>query len=568
MKFRNFIIKCFIVFLFSIFLYSCDSFNLFKVLGLSTTNYSIEIAISPLNSGIVHKNTSLNQVPSGTEISLFPIPSTGWKFSHWSGDETGSDNPLTLLITENKSVTANFIREYNLYITYEGNGHVTEEIVSDARNAYSENTRVRLTALPDEGWRFDHWTGDLSGTENPKELEIQDNSHVVAVFVEELRSEWNILVYLDGDNNLESYAIKDFNELEYVNLPSNINVYVLFDRIAGYDSTNGDWTGTRLYKVRHDTNRTAINSELIEDYGELDMSSSQTLENFLTFCQDRDPAQKTMLVLWNHGGGVFPRNMTSNSRGICWDDTTGHSAWDCLTLDEVRIALNNSFLSTNRKVNILNMDACLTQMAEMIFEWRGKIDYLIGSQEVVPGDGFDYESILNFLSNNPTANAEQFSNTIVQTYYNFYQNQSTTCSALDLSSAVTDTFINAFDEFADAMYASTDTAVIALAKHYSQNFDYTENTDLKDIADYISINSTDTSLKNAAINLSIAIVDVVLVSMNSGIYNTNAHGISILYPNALEWQNYSGANQYRNLLISQSTRWDEFISEKLINILN
>ncbi|MFG6686059.1 T9SS type A sorting domain-containing protein [Mariniflexile sp. HNIBRBA6329] len=44
----------------------------------------------------------------GSNISLHATPNAGYEFSHWSGDATGSDNPLSLLMNGNKVVTANF----------------------------------------------------------------------------------------------------------------------------------------------------------------------------------------------------------------------------------------------------------------------------------------------------------------------------------------------------------------------------------------------------------------------------------------------------------------------------
>ena len=68
---------------------------------------------------------------------------------------------------------------------------------------------------------------------------------------------WAILVYIDGDSgntnsSLESAGIDDINEMEQVNLPSDVNVLVQFDRIEGHDSSNGDWTTTRRYRIIHD----------------------------------------------------------------------------------------------------------------------------------------------------------------------------------------------------------------------------------------------------------------------------------------------------------------------------
>jgi hypothetical protein len=45
----------------------------------------------------------------GTVVTLIAFANSGWSFSGWSGDAFGTDNPTSLTMTDNKSVTAMFI---------------------------------------------------------------------------------------------------------------------------------------------------------------------------------------------------------------------------------------------------------------------------------------------------------------------------------------------------------------------------------------------------------------------------------------------------------------------------
>ena len=65
---------------------------------------------------------------------------------------------------------------------------------------------------------------------------------------------WTVMVYLDGDNNLEPAAIDDLNEMEAVGSTNKVNVVVQFDRHAAYDNTNGNWTTCKRYYVTKDAN--------------------------------------------------------------------------------------------------------------------------------------------------------------------------------------------------------------------------------------------------------------------------------------------------------------------------
>lgn len=47
---------------------------------------------------------------------------------------------------------------------------------------YTVGTKIQLQAQPDIGYKFAHWSGDVSGSDNPKMLTIQNNVQVSAVF--------------------------------------------------------------------------------------------------------------------------------------------------------------------------------------------------------------------------------------------------------------------------------------------------------------------------------------------------------------------------------------------------
>jgi hypothetical protein len=69
---------------------------------------------------------------------------------------------------------------YSLQTTVNGNGTIT---VSPPSSPYPSNTVVTLTATAATNWAFDHWTGDLSGTNNPTTLVMNGPRSVGAVFV-------------------------------------------------------------------------------------------------------------------------------------------------------------------------------------------------------------------------------------------------------------------------------------------------------------------------------------------------------------------------------------------------
>lgn len=398
------------------------------------------------------------------------------------------------------------------------------------------------------------------------------------------RKAWNFLVYLDGDNNLEEYAIADLNEMERVGSTDQVNVLVLIDRAPGHDNSNADWTTTRLYYVTKDTNTSipsTIRSTLLAALGERDMSDPATLRDFIVYCQEHFPADRTCLTLWNHGGGVYPksagtaekRSTGSNSktelkgglRGICWDDTTTSQnyPWNCLTTDEVAWALSEARDQTGQKIDVINMDACLTQMLEVAYElWNSRdrlTDYLVGSEEIVPGNGNNYVAVLNHLTGNPNMDARTLATTLVDDYYDYYKStaENTTYSAISLG-AEFDSLASAFASFATAMKNSSDIESIWRAS-FEAEFSSYENKDLYTYADRVSYYTADPAIDSAAANLKTAIGNAVVAHKETGYYAGYAHGISILLPDAFAWPSYSGMDQYPTLALSRNTNWDEFI---------
>lgn len=122
------------------------------------------------------------EFPSGTVVELTAKAADHWLFDHWEGDVTGKENPAQITISAAKTVKAVFVKKkYDLTIAVEGEGAVQEKVV-ETKGSYQEGTTVELTATPATGWSFDHWEGDLSGTENPVQITVSAAKSVKAVF--------------------------------------------------------------------------------------------------------------------------------------------------------------------------------------------------------------------------------------------------------------------------------------------------------------------------------------------------------------------------------------------------
>jgi uncharacterized repeat protein (TIGR02543 family) len=144
--------------------------------------YSLTLAASPLEGGSVAPNPQQSQYGDGTVVSLTATAAQGFLFSHWEGGLTGEQNPGSMTIDSNKSVTAVFVRVYSLAVsvTPSGSGSV---LASPFDGPYAAGTVVTLTPAPAPGYAFSHWEGDLTGSAGPAAVTMNGNKAITAVFV-------------------------------------------------------------------------------------------------------------------------------------------------------------------------------------------------------------------------------------------------------------------------------------------------------------------------------------------------------------------------------------------------
>lgn len=81
-----------------------------------TTQYLLTKTTVPGTGGSITANpvSADNYYNAGTSVGLTATPATGFAFSGWSGDLTGTTNPLSVTMTAPRSVTASFVSSTNL----------------------------------------------------------------------------------------------------------------------------------------------------------------------------------------------------------------------------------------------------------------------------------------------------------------------------------------------------------------------------------------------------------------------------------------------------------------------
>ena len=143
--------------------------------------YSLNVTIE--GEGSVDKDPDKSSYTEGEEVTLTASAASGWSFKEWDGDLSGSTNPVTITLDDDKSVTAIFEEdepeEYTLTINTEGLGSVD---ANPDREIYIDGDEVTLTANAALGWTFKEWRGDLSGSANPETVVIDNDKEITAIF--------------------------------------------------------------------------------------------------------------------------------------------------------------------------------------------------------------------------------------------------------------------------------------------------------------------------------------------------------------------------------------------------
>jgi len=257
---------------------------------------------------------------------------------------------------------------------------------------------------------------------------------------------WTVLMYLCG-SNLESESMRqggglatsNLVELTQANLGSNVNFIV---ETGGAKRWQNDVVNARYLERYAMENGYLTQKDRVPSAS---MAEPSTLADFISWGAKNYPADHYMLVFWDHGGGSIT--------GVCNDDLypyTRDGQADSLTLPEMRDALK----AANVKFDVVGFDTCLMATLETAEVLEPYSKYMVASEEVEPGSGWDYTAWPTWLAQHPGTSGADLGTVVCETYYNKCANvglaNTATLSTIDLSKAkaVAEAFRNASDNIA------------------------------------------------------------------------------------------------------------------------
>ncbi len=321
-----------------------------------------------------------------------------------------------------------------------------------------------------------------------------------------------VMVYICG-SDLESengMATADLNEMLHANLDDDhVNVIVETGGAKKWNNSVVSAKTNQRYRV------TSKGLQVLDrDVGKRSMIDPNTLVDFIQFCAKNYPANRNMLILWDHGGGSIS--------GYGYDQNYSGT----MTLDKINSALNKGGV----KFDFIGFDACLMGTFETAVVTEPYADYLIASEEAEPGCGWYYTNWLGKLSQNPSIGTVELSKTLIDDFNNVckknYPGCNTTLSIVDLAEfagTVPEPF-NAFSgELSDLLDAS-DYKQVADARADAREFGTTAKANHIDLIDFAS------KLNSSKANALTKVLKSCIKYNRTSVSMKNSNGLSIYFP--------------------------------------
>ena len=150
--------------------------------------------------------------------------------------------------------------------------------------------------------------------------------------------------------------------------------------------------------------------DLVENLDQLDIGDPQNLEDFLVWGIQSFPAKHFFVILWDHGAGSVSQ---APKKGVFGSDEYTHSA---LTLPEMVQAFRAAESATGRSFEMIGFDACLMATLEVAEALSPFAKFMVASEQLEPGAGWDYVPWLQRLADDPTVGGETIGRIIADTF--------------------------------------------------------------------------------------------------------------------------------------------------------
>ena len=319
-----------------------------------------------------------------------------------------------------------------------------------------------------------------------------------------------VMVYMCGTDLESNYgmATSDLQEMAAANIGKNVNVIVETGGCRAWKNSIVSSSSNQIYKVESGGVR------LLETLAKAPMVETSTLTNFLQYCKANYPADRNILIFWDHGGGSIS--------GYGYDEL--YKSAGSMDLAEISAALKAGGCT----FDWIGFDACLMATLETGLVCADYADYMIASEESEPGTGWYYTNWLTSLSRNTSVDTvtlgKQLIDDFVRTSKAASSGAKVTLSLVDLAEmqAVVPAAFRSFSTATTQMLSGKNYATVSNARASTRQFAQSSRINQIDLVDFA--NHINTAESRA---LSQALLQCVKHN-NSTI--SHSYGISIYFP--------------------------------------
>ncbi len=350
---------------------------------------------------------------------------------------------------------------------------------------------------------------------------------------------WTVMFYLDGDNDLEHWAILTFEDIARVGSTKDVRIVVQFDR-SGAESEYGGWSTCKRYLVTKGL-PPSPNTALC-DLGEVDMGDPEVLLDFMLWAVKKYPADRYVLILWDHGGAIA---------GVCVNNSHGD---DRLQLPEIRYALSRFYNETGIVLDIIVCEACLMGCIELTYEVHNYAKYIVFSEEVMWAYRLKYDEVFSYLVNDPSIPPHELAILFAKSYLKRASAPYNTMSVVNLTKI--DILYSAFDEFSIELIKILDEhrRALSLAIAKTRGFYVSYMGDIYSLAESVMDECNLDKIRLSSLTLMSSVNECVVFHGN----DITVHGISVFIPRDSEYY-FKLCNLYSQLTFSKDCLWPLFL---------
>jgi Clostripain family len=395
------------------------------------------------------------------------------------------------------------------------------------------------------------------------------------------KSEWTILVFLNAKNSLEPFAFPNFQQMTSVGSTPEVKLVVEMGRPKKHLTTQyGAWSKTLRFVIEKGKTQ-PIEKDAVADLGATNMGDAKSLIDFVAWGRKTFPSKRTMLVIWNHGQGwrapQDPNGLPpppaatphAGHRYVSNDDDTGDKLYNRAIQDALTSHL------AGERLDLVAFDACLMSMVETTYALRDVGNVMVGSEELEPGNGWNYTRWLQPLTAaKGNLGPAELARLLVQSMKDEYgDTDATTLAATDLHKVPA--LASAISAFATAAipHLASELAAFRAARDACLNYapGYGLNSiDLGHYMERIVANGLPPELKQRANAVRDALKASVIENYASKLRKGNwgSNGIAIYYPaTAATYQSdpdgggYAAANTVFPVEFVERESWASFLRQ-------